>query len=86
MTKGTSRLWLSQLCPRREKQPELGPYLKVARVARELGVGRSTIYRLIAEGQLPYSKIGSGAGTIRIHRGDLEAFLERVKAPVGPQQ
>jgi excisionase family DNA binding protein len=82
MTDDSPRQWLSQLCPRREKQPELGPYLKVASVARELGVSRQTIYRVIAEGRLPFSRLGAGRGTIRIRRSDLVKFLEQIATSV----
>lgn len=74
------RRWLRELSPPHVKEPDLGPYMKVRHVARELGVSRQTIYRVLGEGQLPFSRLGSGRGTIRIRRNDLLAFLEQVKA------
>ncbi len=69
---------MKSFCRARPADP--GQFLKVRHVAQELGITRQTIYRLIAEGQLPFSRIGSGTGTIRIRRGDLDAFLLRARA------
>jgi len=46
--------------------------LKVGQAAALLGIGRSTAYELIAEGQLPCVRIGS---VMRVPRAALEAWI-----------
>lgn len=43
----------------------------------QLGIGRSTLYELMASGEIPTVKIGSR--TLIAH-DDLESFVERLKA------
>jgi len=54
------------------------PYMTVGDVATELNVSRMTVYRLIHDGQLRASEFGHN---IRVHRGDLETYLERSVRP-----
>lgn len=42
-----------------------------------LGISRMTMYRLIKSRQIAYSKIGTGRGTYRFRKADLDAYLER---------
>jgi excisionase family DNA binding protein len=47
--------------------------LSIIEAARTLGIGRSTIYRLIGEGRLPIRKIGRRT---LILRSDIDTFIE----------
>lgn len=66
--------------------------MTVPQALKLLPVGRATFYRLIEEGQIPCCRVralGSRRGRVLIHRGDLEAFVERTRqaaprAPVAP--
>jgi excisionase family DNA binding protein len=59
------------------------PLLKIPEAAALLRVGRMTVYRRIASGELPSVDIGTGRphksrGTdtrLRVRRSDVEAFL-----------
>jgi excisionase family DNA binding protein len=52
--------------------------LKVAEVAERLNVGKSTVYKIIRDGELPHTRIGSdGTGPIRVRPKDLERFINR---------
>lgn len=46
--------------------------LSIAQTARILGIGRSTLYNLIKDGQLPIRKLGKRT---LILREDLELFI-----------
>lgn len=48
--------------------------MDVTQVAKRLCVGRSTVYRLIEQGDLPASKHGT-AYCIRVREGDVEQFI-----------
>lgn len=58
---------------------EDGP-VRVADIARDLGVGRDTVYRAIRAGQLPALRIGHGRGTLRITPQDRDAYLTACRA------
>ncbi|RZU29477.1 excisionase family DNA binding protein [Streptomyces sp. BK022] len=45
---------------------------KPEEAAEALAIGRSTVYELMAEGSLPYIKLGR---TRRIRRADLETYV-----------
>jgi excisionase family DNA binding protein len=47
-------------------------------VARELGLSRSAVYRLIEDGELVAYKV---QGRLRVERGDLQALRERSRVP-----
>jgi excisionase family DNA binding protein len=49
--------------------------LDVTQVAKRLSVSRSTVYRLIEQGDLPASRLGT-AHCIRINESDVAAFME----------
>lgn len=49
--------------------------LDVSQVAKRLNVGRTTVYRLINEGKLPASKLGT-VYCIRVAESDVVRFLE----------
>jgi excisionase family DNA binding protein len=51
--------------------------LKVKDVADRLSIGVSTAYRLIEEGQIRFTRVGSGRGTIRVRPEDLERYINR---------
>lgn len=44
----------------------------VPEAAGALGIGRSTLYRLIAAGEIPIVKVG---GSTKIARADIDTFL-----------
>jgi len=50
--------------------------LDVNQVAKRLKVGRTTVYRLIEQGDLPASRFGT-AHCIRIRETDVVAFIEK---------
>ncbi|HEX3330165.1 MAG TPA: helix-turn-helix domain-containing protein [Gaiellales bacterium] len=53
-------------------------FLTVPRVAAELDVDKATVYRLIAAGELPCVRLGSGARRgqlLRVRAGDLERWI-----------
>jgi excisionase family DNA binding protein len=54
--------------------------LKVKDVADQLSVGKSTAYRLIEEGEITFTRVGSGRGTIRVRPEDLERYINRPRA------
>lgn len=60
---------------RKETPSEAKAALTVEDVARSLGVGKVTVYRLLKEGQLRRVKIGSRT---LIPAGDVTALVERL--------
>ena len=56
-------------------------WLKRKEAAVRLGVGLTTIDRLIAAGDLPAYKM-TGQGSTRIKEADLEAYIESCRIPV----
>jgi excisionase family DNA binding protein len=50
-------------------------WLTVHEVARQLRVSRRTVYRYLRHEGLPHVRLGGG-GSIRVRRGDLEAWLQ----------
>ena len=59
-------------------QPPL--LLPIVGAARLLGIGRSTVYELIASGELEVVHIGRSA---RVPVAAIEAYVERLRARVG---
>ena len=70
---------LSHSCPKTLGAPqgglERGKLLTVAQVAERLGLCRATVYRLVAEGELPHIRVGNsirllplGCNDIVMHR------------------
>ena len=55
-------------------------WLKCKEAAERLGVGLTTIDRLIAAGDLPAYKM-TGQGSTRIKESDLEAYIESCRIP-----
>lgn len=51
--------------------------LSVKQVARQLAVSSKTVYLLISQGLLKCHRIGSGRGTIRVSRQQLDEYLAR---------
>ena len=51
--------------------------LTVAQTASVARVGKRTIYKLCEDGRLPYRRVGTGRGTIRIKQSDLDRYLEQ---------
>ena len=56
-------------------------WLKRKEAAERLGVGLTTIDRLIAAGDLPAYKM-TGQGSTRIKESDLDAYIESCRIPV----
>jgi excisionase family DNA binding protein len=54
------------------KEPPL--LLKAEEAARLLGLGRSTVFGMLASGELPAVRYGRA---VRVRRSDLEAWIER---------
>ena len=57
-----------------------GDLLTVRKALEILPIGRSTLYSLISEHQIPSIRVrrtGSGRGRILIRREDLDAFIEK---------
>lgn len=50
--------------------------LTVKEVAARLGVSVSTIYSLVAAGELPAHRIGVGRGTLRIRVTAIQSYLD----------
>lgn len=66
-----------------------GELLTVSQALAILPVGRSTLYQLIDEGQLPSIRVRTAAsrrGRVLVRRADLDAFIEnsRHTAPLAP--
>ena len=51
--------------------------LTVVQAATLAGVGKRTIYKLCEDGRLPHHRVGTGRGTIRVKRDDLDRYLEQ---------
>jgi excisionase family DNA binding protein len=51
--------------------------LTVIQAAMVAKVGKRTIYKLCEDGHLPYHRVGTGRGTIRIKRNDLDRYLQQ---------
>ncbi len=59
-----------------------GDLLTIRGALAILPVGRSTLYSLVAEGQIPSIRVGcagSRRGRILIHREDLDAFIQMLR-------
>ena len=57
-----------------------GDLLTIRQALAILPIGRSTLYKLVADGQIPAIRVrcaGSGRGRILIHRDDLDAVIEK---------
>lgn len=52
-------------------------FVSVRTVADLLVVSRSTVNRLIADGQLPAIRVGKGRGVLRVAEAAVLAYLER---------
>jgi len=50
-------------------------YVTIKEACQFLGISRSTIYRLMSEGQIPYAKIGGHA--TRYNLQDLETYARK---------
>ena len=62
-----------------------GDLLTIRQALAILPVGRSTLYSLVAEGQIPSHRIrtkGSNRGRILVHRADLDTFIEKSRQTV----
>jgi excisionase family DNA binding protein len=55
------------------EQSDLG-LLSISEVCRELGMGRSWVYRRLKSGEIPSIKLGHN---IKVKRSELEQYLER---------
>lgn len=58
-------------------------WLTVKTAAEALGLSASTVYDLVAAGELACYRIGLNRGRIRFRPSDLDAYLE--KSRVGPK-
>jgi|GEM_PF-1215656 len=59
--------------------------LVVSKVAELLNVSESEVYALCRSGRLQHFRIGTGRGTIRICRQDLNAFLTSCRTGETPK-
>ena len=59
--------------------------LSITDVCRELGMGKSWVYRRIQSGEIPSVKLGRN---IKVRREDLEGYLDRQRhsSPTGSEQ
>lgn len=55
--------------------PVPGVYLRVAQVAAQLNVHRTTVYRAIESGDLAAVRLGQGRGGLRVSTEALAAYL-----------
>jgi len=60
-----------------------GQFLSLARVAEILGLDRSTVYRMVARGDLATYRVGR---QIRVLQEDLDAYLEKHRAPCADER
>ena len=58
--------------------------LKPAEVVQLLGVSRSWLYEASKSGRIPCVRLGGADGPVRFEARELEAWLERSRAPVKP--
>lgn len=56
---------------------ELPRLVKVRRVAELLDVHRSTVNRMISDGELPAHRVGNGKGVLRVPEAAVLAYLDR---------
>ena len=54
------------------------PYMTIKEVAAHFAMGESTIYRMIADKNLPHIKIG---GTYRVRKKDIETIEKKNYVP-----
>jgi excisionase family DNA binding protein len=66
-----------------DETPHPKAWLSVNDVAKELDLGRSSIYALVASGKLACYRMGPNGGRLRFKPCDLEAYVEGVR--VGPK-
>lgn len=59
-------------------------FVRVADIAKELKVGRDTVYRAIRDGRLPAFRFGSGRGTLRVTEKDRDAYLAACREAATP--
>ena len=52
-------------------------WLDLQEACEYLKISAPTLYRLIKQRKIAYSKIGTGRGTYRFKQEDLEAYLEQ---------
>ena len=60
-----------------------GALISVKRALALVPVGRSTFYKLVAEGQIPSVRVRCAAsrrGRILVHRADLAEFIDKLRA------
>ena len=64
------------------RAPEALPALvTVQDIARQLRVGKSTVYGWHSEGRLPAFRLGDGRGALRFLLSDVIAFVESRREP-----
>lgn len=56
---------------------ELPRLVKVRKVAELLDVHRSTVNRMINDGELPAHRVGNGKGVLRVPETAVLAYLDR---------
>lgn len=50
--------------------------ISIAEFSKETSIPKSTIYAMIARGEIPSIRYGEGRGSIRIHEDDARAWIE----------
>lgn len=60
-----------------DRAAKMDEMLSIRQVIAELGIGRSTAWRLIEKGELGYHRFGEKV--IRVPRGELDAYKVRTR-------
>lgn len=60
--------------PGEQQQERSLELLSTSEVSKELGMGKSWVYRRLKSGEIPSAKVGNN---IKVKRSDLERYLER---------
>jgi excisionase family DNA binding protein len=70
------------LRPQQEEQRGV-QLLSIPQLCRELGMGKSWIYRRLRSGEIPSVRLGR---TIKVRRDDLEQYLQKHRYPAGQEE
>jgi excisionase family DNA binding protein len=66
------------LCPQEDQHGGGVQLLSIPQLCRELGMGKSWIYRRLRSGEIPSIRLGR---TIKVRRDELEQYLHRHRYP-----
>ena len=70
---------------RKEKEEKADDMIGVPEIARKWGYNKTTVYRLIREGRLPFPHYRIGPKRVAAKRADVDAWVESAacKVPAG---